>query len=93
MGHNSYSRQWELLVQQTEEHGKFVVLSGVAQGVVQTGLQIIDFPQTLAAVEAREIGRGLLQGLHCLFQSCNVQEQRRVKTKASKKLIYIHIIR
>lgn len=61
---DSCPRRLQLLVQEAEQHGTFVALGGLSQGVVQPGLQVVDVTETILTVQHGEVGCSLSQRLH-----------------------------
>lgn len=64
----------QLLMQLPEKHGAAVSLLGLAQGVVEPGLEVDDVSHLLFAVHLCEIALGFAEVLYGSLQSCGKAE-------------------
>lgn len=59
----------QLLVQLPEDHGTVVPLLGLAEGVVQPGLEVRHIPDALSTVDFCKVVLGFSEVLNGCFQS------------------------
>lgn len=56
-------------MQLPEDHGTPVPLLGLAQGMVQSGLEVSNIPDSLSTVDLCEVVLGFIEVLDCSLQS------------------------
>lgn len=59
----------QLLMQLPEDHGTPVPLLGLAQGMVQSGLEVSNIPDSLSTVDLGKVVLGFIEILDCSLQS------------------------